>query len=249
MLNKRSNSVMVDVSLQSINGGLAGMTHRAKFGIAALSAALMLGLQLAAPASAQEREHFGRPGGPRGQVLDSRYNHGHYYPAIGASVRVLPDGYRPYYMGGRPFYFVGGVWYAPGGPGFVVIRPPIGLSIAVLPPYYSTVWFAGVPYYYADDVYYTWNPAQNGYVVVNPPENADQPSTPPPTAQGDLIIYPKNGQTTEQQAADRYECHRWAKGQSGFDPTEAGGGANPGARSAYDRAISACLTGRGYEVK
>jgi hypothetical protein len=233
------------------------MKHRAKFGFAALTAALVLGLQIAAPAIAQEHEHehVGRPGGRafdgHGQVLDSRYNHGHYYPAIGASLRVLPEGYRPYYLGGRPFYFVGGVWYAPGGPGFLVVRPPIGLAISVLPPYYSTVWIGGIPYYYANDVYYTWNPAQNGYVVMDPPANADQPSAPPATAHEDLIIYPKSGQTAEQQAADRYECHRWAKTQTGFDPTDVGGGAgnSPAARSAYDRAMAACLTGRGYEVK
>ncbi len=231
------------------------MNHRTKFGFAALTAALVLGLQIATPANAEEHEHFGRPGGRafdgHGQVLDSRYNHGHYYPAIGTSVRVLPEGYRPYYQGGRPYYFVGGVWYAPGGPGFLVVRPPVGLVISVLPPYHSTVWIGGIPYYYADDVYYTSIPAQNGYVVVEPPANADQPSAPPASAHEDLIMYPKNGQTAEQQAADRYECHRWAKTQTGFDPTVAGGGAgnDPGARGAYDRAMSACLTGRGYEVK
>jgi hypothetical protein len=127
------------------------MNHRSKFGFAALTAALVLGLQIAAPANAQEHEHFGRPAARadgHGQVLDNRYNHGHYYPAIGASVRVLPEGYRPYYLGGRPYYFVSGVWYAPGGPGFLVVRAPIGLVISVLPPYYSTVWIGGIPYYY-----------------------------------------------------------------------------------------------------
>jgi hypothetical protein len=95
--------------------------------------------------------------------------------------------------------------------------------VTVLPPYYSTVWFAGIPYYYANDVYYTWNPAQNGYAVVDPPANA-QESSPPAGQQQDLIVYPKNGQTSEQQAADRYECHNWARSQTGFDPTQAGGG-------------------------
>ena len=81
----------------------------------------------------------------------------------------------PYYRGGERFYFNAGVWYAPRGPGFVVVRPPPGLVISVLPPYYSTVWFGGLPYYYADNVYYTWNPADNGYVVAEPPENAENP--------------------------------------------------------------------------
>ena len=203
----------------------------------------------------QGRPGPGRPGDARGQVLDSRYNHGRYYPPFGTVRPSLPEGYRPYYRGGSRFYFSGGIWYAPSGPGFVVVRPPSGLVISVLPPYYSTVWFGGVPYYYADNVYYNWQPDQNGYAVVDPPENADAPSPPPDTSQQapqqDLIIYPKNGQSKDQQAADQFECHMWAKGQTGFDPTQPGGGAQGGAsmsRSNYDRAMSACLQARGYQV-
>jgi len=190
----------------------------------------------------------------RGQVLDARYNHGRYYPPVGTVRPALPDGYRPYYRGGDRFYFSGGIWYAPRGPGFVVVAPPPGLVISVLPPYYSTVWFGGVPYYYADNVYYSWQPDQNGYAVVDPPDNADAPSPPPPAADTpptDLMIYPKNGQSKEQQAADQYECNNWAKGQTGFDPTQPGGGVSgnvDAARNNYDRAMSACLQGRGYQV-
>jgi hypothetical protein len=234
--------------------------------ISALSLSILLfgagAVQLAAAADehtrpeqrAQARPAPGRPGvDGRGQVLDSRYNHGRYYPAYGTVRPSLPEGYRPYYRGGSRFYFSGGIWYAPSGPGFVVVRPPVGLVISVLPPYYSTVWFAGVPYYYADNVYYSWQPDQNGYAVVDPPENADAPSPPPDPApvQQDLIIYPKNGQSKDQQAADQFECHTWAKGQTGFDPTQPGGGTPGGAamnRSNYDRAMSACLQARGYQV-
>jgi hypothetical protein len=187
----------------------------------------------------------------RGQVLDSRYNHGRYYPPMGTVRPSLPEGYRPYYRGGNRYYFNGGIWYAPRGPGFVVIRPPAGLVISVLPPYYSTVWFGGVPYYYANNVYYSWQPDQNGYTVVDPPDNADEPSAAPDTAQDDLMIYPKNGQSKEQQAADQFECHNWAKGQTGFDPTQPGGGVSgnaDAARSNYNRAMSACMQGRGYQV-
>jgi hypothetical protein len=38
-------------------------------------------------------------------------------------------------------------------------------------------------------------------------------------AQGDLIIYPKKGQSQEQQSKDRYECHAWAVKETGFDPS------------------------------
>ena len=196
------------------------------------------------------------PGRPtfdgRGQVLDGRYNHGRYYPPFGTVRPGLPPTYRPYYRGGERFYFDAGVWYAPRGPGFVVVRPPRGLVISVLPPFYSTVWFGGIPYYYADNVYYVAQPDQGGYAVVDPPDNADQPSAPPDSpAQSDLIVYPKNGQSKDQQAADQYECYNWSKGQTGFDPTQPGGGTSGNAdqaRSNYNRAMSACMQGRGYQV-
>jgi len=213
----------------------------------------------------------------RGQALDARYNHGRYYAPVGTVARTLPGEYRAYYHRGAPYYFSGGVWYAPRGPGFVVVTPPIGLGIAVLPPYYSTLWIGGAPYYYADNVYYTAAPDQNGYVVATPPaapppDDGGQGAPPPdgsgdPNAQGggsyaqappqaqspsDFIIYPKQGQSKDQQAADQYECNNWSKGQTGFDPTEPNGGVAAQdadrAHSNYDRAMAACLQGRGYQV-
>ena len=243
-----------------------------KIALMALSV-LLIGLQGLNLVSAADEHDRGRPearqggpapgpnrGGPaggrpsfdgRGQVLDSRYNHGHYYPQRGAYMTSLPSGYRPYYRGSDRFYFNGGIWYAPRGPGFVVVRPPSGLVISVLPPYYSTVWFGGVPYYYADDVYYSYQPDQNGYAVVDPPNDPDNPAPPPDAPQNDLMIYPKNGQSKDQQAADQFECNTWAKGQTGFDVTQPNGGVQGNAdtsRSNYDRAMSACLQGRGYQV-
>jgi hypothetical protein len=254
---------------RKFNGGDVVMSAIRKNSLLGLS--LMIGtLLFAASGSADEhdrprperaapRAEAVRPGGgPRGQVFDGRYNHGRYYPAYGTVRPDLPGGYRPYFHGSDRFFFAGGVWYAPRGPGYVVVRPPTGLVIGVLPPYYSTVWFGGVPYYYADSTYYTYAPDQNGYVVSDPPPNADAPAAPPdapPPAnsspQMDLIIYPKNGQSKEQQAADQYECHTWAKGQTGFDPTLPAG-STPGdpnlTRGNYNRAMSACLQARGYQV-
>ena len=70
-----------------------------------------------------------------------------------------------------------------------------------------------------------------------------------PQASG-IIAYPKNGQSDQQLATDKYECHTWAKGQTGFDPTsQSSSGASPNVRSAYNRAIAACLEGRGYTVR
>ena len=136
-------------------------------------------------------------------------------------------------------------------------------------------------------------------------------------ANANPMIYPAKGQTPAQQDKDRYECHTWAVGQTGFDPSnppplpaaeapprqggalrgaaggaavgavagavvgDAGKGAAAGAaggavlgglrqrarnreaakevgqeeaavsgkRNEYDRALGACMEGRGYTVK
>ncbi len=51
------------------------------------------------------------------------------------------------------------------------------------------------------------------------------------TAQGDLMIYPKQGQSADQQSKDRYECHTWAVQQSGFDPSNPQASGSTGGRS------------------
>lgn len=40
-------------------------------------------------------------------------------------------------------------------------------------------------------------------------------------AQGQPFAYPNGGQSQEQQAADRFQCHQWSVSQTGFDPTTA----------------------------
>ena len=55
------------------------------------------------------------------------------------------------------------------------------------------------------------------------------------------------GQSDEQLEQDRYECHRWAKGQTGFDPSLPN--QDQSQRGAYYRAQAACLEGRGYIIK
>lgn len=46
----------------------------------------------------------------------------------------------------------------------------------------------------------------------------------------DQMIYPSQGQDQDQMDRDRFECHRWATEQSGFDPTQA-----PQAQAAPDQ--------------
>lgn len=41
-----------------------------------------------------------------------------------------------------------------------------------------------------------------------------------PALADDMIVYPAKGQSPEQLAKDKGECHVWAVGQSNFDPAE-----------------------------
>jgi len=196
------------------------------------------------------------------QHLDTHFNHNHAYLERGYTVRELPrarvEVVRPG-PGGEHFFFYGGVWYAPRGPGFVVVGAPIGLFIPVLPAFYTTLWVGGLAYYYANDAYYVYRGPEQGYEVVAPPDERGLSTQPPPPAPAaaagneQVFMYPKNGQSAEQQAKDRYECHRWASGETGYDPTASGGGVPPeqsaAKRADYHRAMSACLEGRGYSVK
>jgi hypothetical protein len=63
------------------------------------------------------------------------------------------------------------------------------------------------------------------------------------------MAYPKNGQTADQQGKDKFECHRWAVSQTGFDPSQGAGAVNTSKRGDYMRAQAACLDGRGYSVR
>jgi hypothetical protein len=233
-------------------------------------AALALSLALTTGASAQQPEHghggHGAPGHP--EHYDVRYSHNHYYAAHGVVVPSVPGRAVIVSHGAGHYYYSGGVWYAPHGPGYVVVRAPVGVFVPVLPAFYTTVWFGGLPYYYANDTYYLYSGGQ-GYQVVDPPGDPNTaipgPQGPsydgapppaengPPAAEEDMFIYPQNGQSPDQQASDKYECHKWATAQTGFDPTQPGGGVAPDqtvARGAdYKRAMRACLEGRGYSVR
>jgi hypothetical protein len=223
-----------------------------------LSAVLIAAAALG-PASLPAQDMHGRPHGRERapEHLDGRYRHDRYYPDRGAFVAGVPGRPFMYERPGGRYYYSGGIWYAPQGPNFVVVAAPVGVFVPVLPPFYTTVWFGGIPYYYANDSYYVWSQAQDGYEVVDPPDAQTPASTeapqPPPPQGDDLYIYPQSGQSAEQQATDKYECHKWASSQTGFDPTQAGGGVPPeqlGARRTdYQRAMRACLQGRGYSAR
>jgi hypothetical protein len=84
-----------------------------------------------------------------------------------------------------------------------------------------------------------------------PPE---YPAPPVPSSSAErFLVYPRQGQSEELQAKDRYECHNWAVSQTHYDPTQ------PAAnmpvvrrnqlRADYHRAQEACLDSHGYTVR
>ena len=221
--------------------------------------ALVVALSCASAAAWADRDHRGGRDGaaarstppPRGYVLDKRYQHNRYYPPREYAVRKLPPTHRVVPYRGSKYYFHDGIWYRPSGSRFVVVLPPVGLVIPFLPPFYTTIWVGSIPYYYAGGVYYVWRPEERVYVVSDPPpetEVSEQAAVP-----DQLYVYPKKGQSEQQQATDRYQCHRWAADQTGFDPTQPGGGVPEAQHSArradYQRAMKACLEARGYSVQ
>jgi len=227
-----------------------GEVMRRAFALACAAAVVSLALNATA-VRADERH-----GGARVEHFDARHSHNHYYPDRGGFVRAVPG--RPLIVerGGGRFFYSGGVWYAPRGPSFVIVTAPIGVFVPVLPSFYTTVWVGGLPYYYANDTYYVWRDGEDGYEVVEPPNDQGASTQPPPGAAPpgeDLYIYPQNGQAADRQASDKYECHKWASAQTGFDPTQSTGGVPPEQaalkRADYQRAMRACLEGRGYSVR
>jgi hypothetical protein len=165
--------------------------------------------------------HGGGWGGWRGSAWRGGYWNGGFWP--------------------RCYYGVGFAWFLP-----------------ILPLAYATYWYSGVPYYYANDVYYTWNPTYDGYVATDPPPVADSSGSadvaglPPGDAgaqtgpgpggpiAGQIFMYPKNGQSAEQQATDKAECQKWASDQAGQVAQNG---------SDYNRAMVACVEGRGYSAR
>jgi hypothetical protein len=151
-------------------------------------------------------------------------------------------GYARYPGGGYRGGFRGGF----GGYGFGFgAGLGVGLYFSTLPLYYSTYWWGGIPYYYADDTYYTWDGSAGEYQTVDPPPEVEQQAE--SQAVTELIAYPKNGQSDEQQAKDKSDCRQWAATESGHNPADTATTADPN-RGNYLRAEAACLDARGYSV-
>ena len=187
-------------------------------------------------------------GGRYGGGLRGRYGGGGRYGGR------YGGGWRGGYRGGWGGGWGGYGWGFGAGLG-------LGLYFSALPFYYSTYYWGGVPYYYADDTFYTWDGSAGEYQTVEPPPEVEQQAQ--SQAGSELIAYPKNGQSDQQQAKDKADCRQWAATQSGYNPAAAATSSAPAATNGapaaattaassrwdYQRAQAACLEGRGYSVK
>jgi hypothetical protein len=95
-----------------------------------------------------------------------------------------------------------------------------------------------------------YEPSSGG--IEKQPQN--YPASPGPQVPDEkLFVYPRKGQSAEQQAKDRYECHLWVVGQIGWDPTQPKGVLSEAQmsqkRADYKRAMGACLDAHDYTVK
>ena len=151
---------------------------------------------------------------------------------------ALPIGYATYWWGGVPYYYTNGAYYVYDNDydGYVATDPPplVGQGGDATPPPQG---YQGAP-----PQGYQGAPGSN----YAPPGAGGSPAG--STSPDNLFVYPKNGQSDQQTAQDKFECHKWAQGQTGFDPTQPASNSS-GNPADYRRAMIACLEARGYTAK
>lgn len=165
-------------------------------------------------------------------------------PPLGVIVPILPPFYTRVWVGPYPYYYANDVYYVHNPQGYTVVEQPQG-AIAMAPPPGTAV-----P---PDNAVTELGPVNNGVQQIAPAPPGDAaspapvvpPATVAQTAASQLFIYPRQGQNADQQDRDRSECNSWAMGQTGRDPANSGGQPDPD----FQRALGACLDGRGYTVK
>lgn len=194
--------------------------------------------------------HLYRPRYSRNYRSYPRVHYGHRH-SYGHRIQTLPYGFISFSIGGLIYYYASGNYYRGYGGYYEVVTPPMGALITVPPPGYKVIYIDSNQYYFASGVYYIWDDIRRGYRVVPPPEVIHESREEfPKTLESslDIFAYPNTGQSKNEQANDRYDCHLWAVGETDFDPSleQSSSGLE---LSEYKRAITACLEARDYTVK
>ena len=185
---------------------------------------------------------------------DRRWGHDHYYPRLGEVIWTLPGGSVSISVGTSHFHYHGGTWYRPYGSYWRVVTAPVGLVVPVLPALAVALRAGEIRYWYANGVYYRPHHL-GGFVVVAQPvgelvRDDDLPrlvqapvvvSTERSAAKPkpDPIVYPRQGQSAQEQEADLQACNRWATTQA----------AALSDADVFSRAVEACMDGRGYSLR
>ncbi|MEZ5400529.1 MAG: DUF6515 family protein [Bryobacteraceae bacterium] len=189
---------------------------------------------------ANKRRYSPRPVPVRGQVRT--------YARPGYRVAALPGGYARVNVRGGTFFYSGGVFYTRSARDYMVVRAPIGARVRTLPAGFLRFTIGARPFFFVNDIYFSFDERTSEYVVVDPPMGANAAlAGVQQTVGAQLYAYPREGQSPEQARQDRYECHLWAVDETGFDPSAPSGDLS--LRTDYDRALGACLDGRGYTVR
>jgi len=178
----------------------------------------------------------------------------YYGPGYAWFLAALPLAYATYWYSGIPYYYANNVYYtwSPDYSGYVATDPPpvadasgAGPTAAASPA--DGQYPGGTQY--QGDAQYQGDPNASGAPAGAAP--ASTPLPPPqagagaplnqPIAQAEaprIFMYPKNGQNDEQQRTDKLDCEKWASDQVGL------GTNGPD----YQRALGACIQGRGYSI-
>jgi hypothetical protein len=185
-------------------------------------------LAIAFPALAYEGGGGGHGGGYSGGGHGGNGAHGGEYHGGGHYGHY--GGHYGWYWGPGSFWYWGWPYY--------------------YPPAYN------YPYYYPPSAYY-YNPPPTYYYSTPPPAEYNPPTgdvSQPPPGRSQPFIYPRQGQSQEQQAKDLPECQAWATSKTGVDPTKPPPQGLSEAQLAqkggdFFRAFDACMDGRGYTVR
>jgi hypothetical protein len=211
------------------------------------AATLLLAALASSPALAHGRSFYSSHASYHG----GGYWRGGGYWGGGVGIYLGAPLFWPWYY--PPAYYGPPAYYSQ--PPIVVTSPPLVVSPPPQTTYYPPLAGPGTP----------------GNAVIELPNNqpgqpsqAQQPASPPrgnatlsPQSSNmfaqalstQLFMYPRQGQSEQQQAKDRDECDRWAMGQIGADPNRSASQLSPTQTSNYYRAMGACLDARSYSVR
>jgi len=172
-------------------------------------------------------------------------------PPVGLTVTKLSPFATRVQAGGRIYLYANDVYYQPlaGRGGFEVVNDPLDVT-PESPAAPLVVRAPAVPAAPALPQM-PGSPAMPA-APVQPAASMPAEALADPALATRVSATPRNGQSPDRQARDRYDCYRSAAARSGFDPMRPNGGVSPAQAperaSGYLRAQAACLEKRGYTV-